>query len=337
MRSYILAKIGFVLLLFVFTVSSLTQSKGKCIEGNCVNGFGKKDFGNGMFYEGNYRNGKPSPTGKMWANNEKMKIEMKLGKDGIYRGFEEHFGQWKFTGEMRKNSFKGELIRFKDGEKCKYIGIFTPDFIIYGKGSMACDVSGSYKGNYKKGEFHGYGVYTHPDWDTMSQDLLTYKGQFVNGKEHGQGKLYSEKGKLIYAGRWIEGFRYKKIASLDYVKMTMADPKRWITGTLQSSFEIKGLLTEPDSSWDYYDKTLGKASLVIEEDQNILKVWGYTRNCCGVNAYLIYDKRFSALIDRRMQGKKPALNVTGVIIGMVKPEMSIDQKIIPVIKAVSVK
>ena len=62
-----------------------------------------------------------------------------------------------------------------------------------------------YKGHLKQGSRHGQGYYL----DNGSQ--VTYNGQFVNDKRHGQGTLCSEKdgttNMYIYDGSWFEGLK----------------------------------------------------------------------------------------------------------------------------------
>lgn len=334
MRSY---RIVFVIFLFFFSVSaSFGKDEEKCIKGDCVNGVGKKEMGNGIFYEGQFKNGKPWKTGKAWGSNEKMKMEWKLGKGGIYRGYEEHFGEWKFTGTMQKKIFKGEFIQFGNGDKCIYNGTFTPKFKIFGKGKMKCSTGESYQGSFKNDVKHGYGVYTFPDPDNPEQ-TVTYKGYFKNDKKNGNGKLYSQSGKLLYSGRWIEGYRFRAIPSVDYIKRTNADPRRWLGGTLSARLKLKELLTQVKYEWDFYDEKNESASFPLADGQQMVLVWGRTQSCCGVDAILIYDKNFSNLIDKRMQTKDALAQVMGVIIGVIKEKDSLDQKFVPVLKLVDIK
>ena len=60
-----------------------------------------------------------------------------------------------------------------------------------------------YKGSLKKGQRNGAGFYYE------KQIKMTYNGQFLNDKRHGNGMLCSERegDKYIYDGSWFEGMK----------------------------------------------------------------------------------------------------------------------------------
>ena len=86
-----------------------------------------------------------------------------------------------------------------------------------GKGSLVEETERglrSYRGNFLNGKFHGFGRLTFDD------EGENYKGRFRNGKKHGRGTLWNKKND-VYMGQWrndrrnghgiqafhVEGFR----------------------------------------------------------------------------------------------------------------------------------
>ena len=63
--------------------------------------------------------------------------------------------------------------------------------------------AGQYKGEYKNGQRHGYGILC---WS----DGTYYEGQFVNGLRHGNGKMIipSKNSTIIYDGNFRQGKRH---------------------------------------------------------------------------------------------------------------------------------
>mmetsp|Transcript_7363 Transcript_7363/g.16110 ORF Transcript_7363/g.16110 Transcript_7363/m.16110 type:complete len:480 (+) Transcript_7363:200-1639(+) len=55
-----------------------------------------------------------------------------------------------------------------------------------------------YRGQWRGGEKHGYGVLERPDG-------LRYEGQFADNHVHGHGVLYNKDSKVVYQGQWEVG------------------------------------------------------------------------------------------------------------------------------------
>ena len=56
-----------------------------------------------------------------------------------------------------------------------------------------------YKGGYKDGLKHGWGIFV---WE----DGMQYEGEWLNGKQHGKGRMLMPNGKAL-EGVWDEGKR----------------------------------------------------------------------------------------------------------------------------------
>ncbi|MFA9413121.1 MULTISPECIES: hypothetical protein [unclassified Streptococcus] len=70
-----------------------------------------------------------------------------------------------------------------------------------GYGELTYDNGDSYKGQFKKGVFHGEGTFvSHLGW--------TYKGEFKNGQADGKGVLNTED-KAVYDGTFKQGIYQK--------------------------------------------------------------------------------------------------------------------------------
>ena len=62
-----------------------------------------------------------------------------------------------------------------------------------------------YSGKYRKK--NGEIIYDY----NSSNDILIFRGNYLNGKRNGYGKEYNEEGKLIFQGEYLDGNKWKGI------------------------------------------------------------------------------------------------------------------------------
>ncbi len=79
--------------------------------------------------------------------------------------------------------------------KSVYNGSFK-DGKYHGHGTCTFPNGAKYVGQWKNGKMHGKGVYT------LSKKSR-YVGEFKDGMFNGYGTLYSEDGKVVYKGKWV--------------------------------------------------------------------------------------------------------------------------------------
>ncbi|MBP8626905.1 MAG: hypothetical protein KBE27_05910 [Syntrophorhabdaceae bacterium] len=88
-----------------------------------------------------------------------------------------------------------------------------------GKGTFVISPKSIYSGDFKEGKYHGRGTCTFPngakyvgqwrDGKMNGKGVYTlskksrYVGDFKDGMFHGYGTLYSEDGKVVYKGKWV--------------------------------------------------------------------------------------------------------------------------------------
>lgn len=152
-------------LLFIATIVT-----SQCVLGDCKNGFGKMQYQDAV-YEGNFINGKFTGQGKLTAKN---------GNFFVGEFIEGKIAKGKFTW-ANGASYEGDFI---DGMK---VGFGKE----YDKNNKLI-----YEGSFLNNVYDGTGTYY--------EDGYKYIGGFKNGRFHGQGKLYDEKGNLKY-GEFKEG------------------------------------------------------------------------------------------------------------------------------------
>lgn len=87
-------------------------------------------------------------------------------------------------------SSDNEIIVYE--KKVKKTGCIEGD-CVDGEGFFVHDTQGSYKGEWREGRRHGFGIQYYPSGKKM------FEGQYVNGKRNGRGKYYFEGGES-YSG-----------------------------------------------------------------------------------------------------------------------------------------
>lgn len=84
-----------------------------------------------------------------------------------------------------------------------------------GHGVFVNSLDIEYEGEWSKGKLCGFGKKYATGYYDMVQSSgdeeagksLVYAGNFLNDRFHGQGKEYSQTGKIIYDGEWLEGWK----------------------------------------------------------------------------------------------------------------------------------
>jgi hypothetical protein len=107
---------------------------------------------------------------------------------------------------------------------------FTGDWLnkkICGFGVQTWTDGRRYEGFFARDRRQGYGIYTSPD--PNSDQLITYSGSWLNGKQHGYGCTYNSTGQVKY-GVWKDGERILKLSSSQ------------ATAIQENTLDIRGLL-----------------------------------------------------------------------------------------------
>ena len=122
-------------------------------------------------------------------------------KGVLHKGFIDGLGVWNVEGDF---IYKGNFAKskpsgsgkytFNDGRECVITGPEKPDgkdfAVCYGKNKAL-----KYKGEWEGSDFNGKGVFYLADGGR-------YEGDFVEGRMHGDGKLFDKYGDLEYQGEF---------------------------------------------------------------------------------------------------------------------------------------
>jgi putative phage-type endonuclease len=213
----------------IFYFASGDRYEGN-FENNTITGKGIYFWANGQRYEGDWLNGKRHGKGRLILTDERQyegefKNDVFNGNgtyiwtdgrryegewvDGVIRGkgvFVWDNGRNRYEGtwlDGKKNGYGEEVLdnhsqysgSFKDGER-------------HGKGEQkiidGSKFAGTYIGEFECGKWHGYGVRTYANHETM----LRYEGFFENGSENGLGKEFFKDGSRYegsFRNGWWEG------------------------------------------------------------------------------------------------------------------------------------
>ena len=174
---------------------------GDVYTGEYVNGTrhgkGKFVFASGNYYDGEWANGKYQGHGIYhWNDGDEFDGEWKDGKrhgkgkwtyaDGRY-----YTGVWENGESISSSSIvypstSNATTATKVATKAAEPKIMRKEYS-----------NGSYEGEMKDGEPHGFGTYRWNDGDV-------YTGEYVNGTRHGKGKFVFVSGNY-YDGEWVDG------------------------------------------------------------------------------------------------------------------------------------
>lgn len=147
------------------------------VENNLYDGYGVMLWPDGSRYDGMFKDGKITGTGRFIRSN-----------GDVYQGNLENFkangyGIYKQAGAI---IYKGN---WKDDRQ-------------HGKGTQLWSDGANYEGEFDNGAISGQGTFTWPN-------KKSYTGNWHNGKEHGRGKLRWTTGSE-YEGDWENGTRTGK-------------------------------------------------------------------------------------------------------------------------------
>ncbi len=165
---------------------------GRSYEGtfknNTYDGFGKRTWGEGNIFLGSYKEGVCEGTG----------IQLNQNYDIVY------YGQFH---ECLAHGQGGSVLHHLDGKKTIKSGEFLENQLD-GYGEAYYPSGSSYKGNWKRDMWHGYGELYSAElrrtisgifedgslkdgMGTLTTDTYKYSGLFKDGLMHGKGKQYS--------------------------------------------------------------------------------------------------------------------------------------------------
>ncbi|MGD1841844.1 MAG: MORN repeat-containing protein [Thermonemataceae bacterium] len=101
----------------------------------------------------------------------------------------------RYYGEVKNGQANGFGVGiFKSG------GIYEGNWrnnIRHGKGKYTWENEDVYEGEYTNGKREGYGTY-------IFANQVKYEGEWKNDLRHGKGKMYSQEGKILLNGNWID-------------------------------------------------------------------------------------------------------------------------------------
>ena len=163
------------------------------------NGKGKEYNEDGvLIYEGEYLDGKSNGKGKEYDNDGKIVFEGEYlngrrwnGKGKSY----DNYGYLRYEGEfLYDEEINGNLYV---NNKLEYTGQILFDKKWNGKGYDK-DGNITYELKDGAGKIKEYNY-------NFGGGLLTYDGEWLNGKKNGKGKEYSYDGSIIFEGEYING------------------------------------------------------------------------------------------------------------------------------------
>ena len=130
----------------------------------CPEGYWIRNCDYGMYYVGDWKNGKKSGTGSVYDKNGKLIYDGKFLLD-------KPLGKYPMEGSMPQYTF--EIINYNNGNK--------------------------YVGELKNGERHGKGIFI---WADENDGAVAWYGHWANGQRDGYGIFIYENGKKWMTGRW---------------------------------------------------------------------------------------------------------------------------------------
>jgi len=167
---------------------------------------GTQVFASDARYEGDFQRGKFNGSGRfIHANGDMYEGEF---VDNVAQGF----GKFKsadesivYEGFFENDLPEGQGVRVTNGKET-YAGVFKQGKK-NGQGDQHQEGVYFYKGGFKNDTYDGEGVYVYEDGKlTMNEKGVVYEGEWVNGKQHGEGKLYATADlKEIISGTWVNG------------------------------------------------------------------------------------------------------------------------------------
>ena len=167
------------------------------------NGIGK-DYWNGKLeYEGGYLNGLKNGQGKYY---DIFQFGKQLLYEGEYLNDKKHGKGIEYESDRR---YEGE---FSNGEKNgKIKEYFKNELIFEGEYLNGVRWNGIWKG---EGKFGGE-ILNGKKWNGKFKEyyvnnFFKYEGEYLNGKRHGEGKEYDNRGKLIFEGIYENGERKER-------------------------------------------------------------------------------------------------------------------------------
>lgn len=184
----------------------------------------------GLFYDGEWKHGKKHGRGSLYHACGKMVSFIGSWCEGVIAGDGSEFdrsGVCTYFGGFANNEkhgygkvfvnianertlqYEGDFVNGQRhgvgklfhncGRVAKYVGGFQCDFMT--GGGKEFDEQGElvYSGTWHLDEYNGRG--------TLFTDTFVYRGDFQNGKQHGNGKLYNS-AVLLYEGEWKDGLKH---------------------------------------------------------------------------------------------------------------------------------
>ena len=196
-----------------------------------------------------------------------------------------------YEGDFKASQFDGKgTFKFKDGDK--YVGEFKLSQF-HGNGKYFYTHGGYYDGEWKKDEYNGFGI-------LVSSDKSTYKGNFLNGCEHGYGeKVYKKdlKGRVAYKGNWDNC----KISGKG--EMKYADGSTY-AGLFKDGEKLKGStkIAQFETNEKYYALVIGnnnyqkkeKLSAAVNDAKVISNI---LQDKYGFEVTTLIDAKYSEVVD----------------------------------------
>ena len=195
-------------------------------EGNFVDGLrsgnGKLYEAGVLVYEGEFSGGEINGTGTAYVDG--VKRYQGAFVNGLYEGEGTSYyasGAKAYSGSFAAGLYEGEGTEYDEEEQVRYKGSFASGLyegegVLYGE-----DGEVYYKGSFAKGLYDGSGVIYLSDGDQIRAEFsagvttgviqwyqegkLWYDGSADNLTPDGFGTLYSESGKVVYAGEFDRG------------------------------------------------------------------------------------------------------------------------------------
>jgi hypothetical protein len=211
-------------------------------------------------------------NGSSWYGGKERKFRMINGKihfalinSLIDRGFEGYYGiqegpllrglirdslllegmifhtGYHEEGKFKNNKLNGKGIRYYN-QGTVMNGIFVDGMIA--EGEVTFPEGGSYKGGFKKGNYHGKAEF-------IFSDGKKYVGSFQDGNFQGEGKMFYDNEALYYEGMWAgdkrhgKGKEYNRDGSPDYEGEYKEDKRHgkgiaWVDGKPENAEYFEG-------------------------------------------------------------------------------------------------